>query len=113
MRVHGPMGIVLQGVPVDTVTTGVDQFVTRTYQVVISARPLDLGPTNQSSNGRRRRGGIDALSIVLVPPPVPTMGDFGTSSSPVAWTETPRSSPEPSLPGENALRLDARLDRRG
>jgi broad specificity polyphosphatase/5'/3'-nucleotidase SurE len=59
------MGIALQGVPVDTVTTGVDQFVTRTYQVVISGGQLDLGLTNQSTNNLGVAV-IDALTISQV-----------------------------------------------
>ena len=51
---HGPMSIALQGVPVDTVTTDADQFVTRSYRATVTSGAGRPG-TDESEQQRRGR----------------------------------------------------------
>jgi hypothetical protein len=62
---HGPMGVSLQGIQVDAVSTGIDQFVTRTYRVTVSGGRLDLGLRNLGSSVDVVT--IDDMSITPVP----------------------------------------------
>ena len=79
---HDRMGVFLEGVQVDTVSTTAGQVVTRTYQVKvrdgqITLRLKDLG-------GKDPNVVIQGIQVEAVIAPPHREFDFGTASSPVA-----------------------------
>jgi fibronectin type 3 domain-containing protein len=61
---HDLMGVFLQGVPVDTVSTRIGEFVTRTWRVQVTDGRLTL--QLQDLGGRDRYVLLDALDVVAV-----------------------------------------------
>ena len=76
---HEQMGVFLEGAQVDSVTTAVNQFVTRAYRVAVGDGQLRLKLDDL--------GGADAnvvINALTVAPAAILKLDFGTASSPVA-----------------------------
>lgn len=80
---HDSQAVVIEGVQVDSITTAVNQYVTRTYRVNVFDGQLTLR--------MRDRGGSDVNTVLnavtLAPVSTSTFSrsyDFGTSGSPVA-----------------------------
>jgi fibronectin type 3 domain-containing protein len=76
---HDQMGIFLEGGQVDTVTTGKNQFLTRTYRVTVwdgflTLKLQDLGGADPNA----------VINALVIRPSDTRKLDFGTSGSPVA-----------------------------
>src|SRR5262249_53955361 len=78
--VHDQMGVFLQGVQFDSVTTAAGQVVPRTYTVIVGNGQLALR--------LKDLGGTDPFAVIegltVTPVPSPTLFDFGTPGSPVS-----------------------------